>query len=359
MIETHIVNALLRSDIKELTSFKILTFFNGLVAPSFLLCAGLGFAISLNRKWDEYVHFKKAMWRYLLRILFIMIVGYSLHLPFFSLKRLLAISDVNIWIPFFQVDILQTIAVSLIIVLIVALLSRNKSVFLYLLSFITILIIYASPIIREMDFASSPIWLRPYFTTEFKSQFPIFPWSAFLMSGCIIGFFYFGKIGSADETKFVRYLIIISIVGIIASLLFVISPIKLYPKYNFWKASPEFFFIRLGLILVALSVIWFYEKKHQVINNSLLIVFGQESLLVYTVHLLIVYGYTYKWSFIRYFGSNLNYLECLGLFAILTLAMYILAYIWHGLKDWNIKIAKRIQYITLTLIVLTFLLRDF
>jgi len=67
MIETHIVNALLRSDIKELTSFKVLTFFNGLVAPSFLLCAGLGFAISLNRKWDEYVHFKKAMWRYFFR----------------------------------------------------------------------------------------------------------------------------------------------------------------------------------------------------------------------------------------------------------------------------------------------------
>ncbi len=357
MIETHIVNALLRSDIKDLASFKILTFLNGLVAPSFLLCAGLGSAISLNRKWDEYIFLKKSMWKYVLRILFILIIGYSLHLPFFSLKRLISITDVNIWLPFFQVDILQLIAISLLITLIIAMLSRGKSNFLYIIAFITVLIVFISPNIREMDFTSVAVWLRPYFTTEFKSQFPIFPWSSFLMSGCIIGFLYLKVVGSENEKKFMNYLIVISLIGILTSLIIEIIPVKIYPKHDFWKASPQFFFIRLGLVLVALAIMWFYLRNHEINSNSLFIIFGQESLLVYTVHLLIIYGYTYKWSFIRYFGPNLNYLECLGLFVLLTLAMYILVYIWHEIKVLNMKIAKKIQYATLTIIGLTFLLR--
>ncbi|HMD13095.1 MAG TPA: heparan-alpha-glucosaminide N-acetyltransferase domain-containing protein, partial [Bacteroidota bacterium] len=46
MIETHVFNALLLPQLKEETFFKILTFVNGLVAPSFLFCAGLALAIT-------------------------------------------------------------------------------------------------------------------------------------------------------------------------------------------------------------------------------------------------------------------------------------------------------------------------
>ena len=46
MIETHIVNALLRNDLRHETAFVILNFINGLVAPTFLFCAGFAFAIS-------------------------------------------------------------------------------------------------------------------------------------------------------------------------------------------------------------------------------------------------------------------------------------------------------------------------
>lgn len=358
MIETHIVNALLRSDVREYASFKVLTFFNGLVAPSFLFCAGVGLAITLYRKWQSYINFRRSLWNYVIRVLFILVVGYSLHLPFFSLKRLSVITDDRLWISFFQADILQTITVTLLIVLVIAVISRSQSIFIYSLSVLSMFIVFASPIIRGMDHASLPIWFRPYLTTDFNSQFPLFPWSAFLTSGVIVGFLYMRVAGNWREQKFMKILFILSIIGIVAAILSEILPFNIYPNHNFWRASPEFFFVRLGLVLLAFFVLWRYEQKGKSSENSLFIIFGQESLLVYVVHLLIVYGHTYKWSFITYFGANLNYIECLGLFAVLALAMYIMAYVWHGLKKWNLRIAKSVQFITLALIVVSFILRE-
>ncbi|HLB00719.1 MAG TPA: heparan-alpha-glucosaminide N-acetyltransferase domain-containing protein, partial [Bacteroidota bacterium] len=50
MIETHTVNALLAPGGADGAFGSVLTFFNGLVAPAFLFCAGLGFAVALWRR---------------------------------------------------------------------------------------------------------------------------------------------------------------------------------------------------------------------------------------------------------------------------------------------------------------------
>jgi uncharacterized membrane protein len=111
MIETHVVNALLQVPLKERPTFAVLTFINGLVAPSFLFCAGFASAITLHCNWKAFVGLTRTLWRYILRVLFILIVGYSLHFPYFSLSRMASLHDEIAWISFLQVDILQTIAV--------------------------------------------------------------------------------------------------------------------------------------------------------------------------------------------------------------------------------------------------------
>jgi uncharacterized membrane protein len=67
MIETHVFNAILLPELKDQTPFKILTFINGLVAPSFLFCAGMALAVTLQRKWDVYTNLQRPLWRYLFR----------------------------------------------------------------------------------------------------------------------------------------------------------------------------------------------------------------------------------------------------------------------------------------------------
>src|SRR5258707_583101 len=187
MIETHVMNAALAQSLKDQMPFKALSFLDGLVAPSFLFCAGFAFAISLTRRWTQFMSLERQFWRFIVRMLFILVVAYSLHLPFFSLSRMETITEDRLWVSFFQVDILQVIAVTLIFLLLLATIVRNQKAFQICAGILALAVIFTSPIVRAMDLSALPMWLRPYFSLEFKSQFPLFPWAAFLICGTLLG----------------------------------------------------------------------------------------------------------------------------------------------------------------------------
>jgi uncharacterized membrane protein len=358
MIETHVFNAILRPELKDQDPFKVLTFINGLVAPSFLFCAGMAMAVTLQRKWDVYANFERPLWRYLVRLLFILVVGYSLHLPFFSLTRLRALDDPQAWLPFYQADILQTIAVSLMVLTFLAVAMRTASRFLWMTAILSTLVVFAAPLVRNLDYSGFSVWIRPYLTTQFKSQFPLFPWLAFLSSGTLVGFWFTAMKARGKERAFVNQLTLVALASIAGALVVEALPITIYPNHNFWKASPEFFFLRLGLVALALVLLWHYEDSRTVSPRSVFTLFGKESLIVYVVHLLIVYGYTYEFSFIRYFGPRMNYAECALAFLALTAAMWALAYIWHRVKAWNATAGKIIQAVVLAAIVVEFIVKS-
>jgi hypothetical protein len=363
----------------------VLTFVNGLVAPSFLFCAGFALAISLRRRWPQFIGLGRPFWRYLLRLLFVFVVGYSLHLPFFSLRRLGAIADPNVWVSFYQVDILQVIAVTLIALVFLAAAIREQQAFRLVVTLVALALVFATPVIRAMDFTAYPIWLRPYFSAQFKSQFPLLPWAAFLMSGAMIGFWFMEASEKGQGDVWMKRLALLAGGGIAASIAVELIPYSVYPNHDFWKVSPEFFFVRLGCVALAMAALWKLGARKTTPSlspvtpgrgstapssslskpgrgsiapsSSLIALFGQESLLVYVVHLLIVYGYTYEFSFVRKFGPTLDYWQCLGLFAVLSIGMYILAYVWHRLKTWNMRVAYAVQVSVLGGTVAAFLMQ--
>ena len=69
------------------------------------------------------------------------------------------------------------------------------------------------------------------------------------------------------------------------------DPSQIYAVYDFWHTSPNFFLIRVGLLLAILSVTyaWCRWGAGQW-GFSPLIQLGQTSLLVYWVHIEFVYG---------------------------------------------------------------------
>lgn len=358
MIETHVVNALLRPELKSQPFFSILTFANGLVAPSFLFCAGVALAITLHKRWNEYIMLRKTFWRYLVRIVFIFVIGYSLHVPFFSLTRMRSLTEQSAWVSFFQVDILQTIAVTLLLLLVLAIAVRKEDRFFWVSVVVTTAVIFISPIVRGMDHSALPIWFRPYLSSDFRSQFPFFPWGAFVSSGTIVGFWFLRWRESGREKEMIRMLTVLSVTAIVVSLIAEVVPVAIYPHHNFWRSSPQFFFIRLALVALSATALWAFEQRHAAAHRSVVSLFGQESLLVYVVHLLIVYGYTYRFSFVRLFGPTLEYWQCFALFLGLTGAMYLLAFVWHTLKAWNFQKARLVQAAAFAGIVLTFLLQE-
>ncbi|MBP1656514.1 MAG: Acyltransferase domain protein, partial [Bacteroidetes bacterium] len=126
MIETHVVNATIRPETAAQPWFDIINFINGLVAPSFLFASGMAYAVTTRRKLDSYVSFGTPLFRQLWRLLFILLLGYGLHIPKFNLGQMVQGVSEGQWLGFFQSDVLHCIAVSLLILQMILLIVRTE-----------------------------------------------------------------------------------------------------------------------------------------------------------------------------------------------------------------------------------------
>ena len=98
--------------------------------------------------------------------------------------------------------------------------------------------------------------------------------------------------------------------------------------YDFWHTSPNFFLIRVGLLLLILGVAYAWCRwglGHW--GFSPLAQMGQTSLLVYWVHIEFVYG---RLSILSKRSQNITSASC-GLLTIL-MAMLLLSIIRTSLK---------------------------
>ncbi len=164
--------------------------------------------------------------------------------------------------------------------------------------------------------------------------FPIFPWSAFAFAGLAVGFILMSPSARAREKRMFFSLGAVGLILIELSRWLDSMPFHLYPVYDYWHTSPEFFLIRLGMLMVILTASyawcrWVIAKMPGPLRFSPLIQLGQASLLVYWVHIEFVYG---RFSILpkRRVGIGA---ASVGLLVI-TLAMLGLAFVRTHAKGW-------------------------
>ena len=163
--------------------------------------------------------------------------------------------------------------------------------------------------------------------------FPIFPWTAFAFAGLATGFILQSEWARKRETLIFLLAGTVGVAFIGASRWLDAQPHQLYAVYDYWHTSPDFFFIRLGMLLVILTAS--YAWCRWVIGQlpagswsfSPLIQLGQASLLVYWVHLQFVYG---RLSILPRHIQSIR-TASLGLLAIF-LAMLLLAFLRTRMK---------------------------
>ena len=165
--------------------------------------------------------------------------------------------------------------------------------------------------------------------------FPIFPWTAFAFAGLAVGFILQGPAAKAREITFFLGLGAAGIVLVEVARWLDAQPRQLYPVYDFWHTSPNFFLIRLGMLLMILTAAyawcrWVVGKwRLSQWGFSPLIQMGQASLVVYWVHIEFVYG---RFSILRKRAQGIGGAS-VGL-AIIFLAMLALAYVRTHFNGW-------------------------
>jgi uncharacterized membrane protein len=167
--------------------------------------------------------------------------------------------------------------------------------------------------------------------------FPIFPWTAFAFAGLAVGFLLQSAWMRAGEVKGFMALGMVGAGLVLFSRWLDRLPVKLYPVYDYWHTSPEFFLIRLGMLMLILcgTYAWCRWGAGQW-GFSPLIQLGQASLLVYWVHIEFVYG---RVSILRKHAEGIA--AATGGLAVIAGAMLALAYIRTHTKGWRKPLRDR------------------
>jgi hypothetical protein len=94
-------------------------------------------------------------------------------------------------------------------------------------------------------------------------------------------------------------------------------PYSLYSHADFWLNSPALILIRLGIVLVSVAVAHIWTAGSPACALGLFRQIGRHSLLVYWVHVELVYG---RWFW--FCKERLTASQCLLASAVLIAAMY-------------------------------------
>jgi hypothetical protein len=121
--------------------------------------------------------------------------------------------------------------------------------------------------------------------------FPAFPWVAFAFAGLAFGFLIFSPwVRKHEGTAFV----LTGLAGVLFIFLgrwFDAMPRQFYAVYDFWHTSPNFFLIRIGVILGIVFLAFAWCRWGAALKGfAPVIELGRTSLFVYWVHIEFVYG---------------------------------------------------------------------
>jgi len=291
MVQGHTVDLLLSNDYRNLDSpfFAVWFFMRGMTAPIFLFTSGTVFTY-LFRLHDEPFSSNPRVKKGFKRFLLLVGIGYLLRYPTATVIDFSEVTKEQ-WTTFFSVDVLQLIGFGLLFVIILAWIGEKFKIHDYVIfSTAGTLFFLVFPWFESIKWTQFlPVPIAGYFYKGTGSLFPLFPWAGFVIFGAILGS-YLAK--NPNIFKTVRFSINLAIAGAAIMLFSVVyelidSAIQ-GASYNY-EVSVSLFIFRLGFVLMLNALVSYISLSIHTIPRFLILV-GRNTLLIYIVHLMILYG---------------------------------------------------------------------
>jgi uncharacterized membrane protein len=340
MVEVHVFNAFLQSQFRATEWFTVLNYINGLVAPSFVFISGFVFIIASQRKLDEYRTFGNAFWKQIWRIALIWIVGYSLHLPYFSFHRMMTETSATDWLKFYQADVLHCIAVGLLCLFILRIQISSRKVYEIVLLCIAVIVVALTPFVWKIDFLTIfPAPIAAYFNGLHYSQFPLFPWSGFMFFAGYAASKYLIARENGKELSFMKRFGLIGMILFLCGGAMRLLHVGASIIGSDVRANPFFFVERLGLVMALLFLCWSITQKRT--PYQFILASGRQSLLAYASHLVVIYGrYLNGYSLAYLYKRALDPIECTIATLALITAVALASFGWDWLKRNHLPLAQ-------------------
>ncbi len=361
MLEGHVVRQFLSPDGHSTLAFFLHEIFHGITAPAFLFGAGLTFVISSHRRWTEFHHWSDELERRVRRIVLIFLIGIFLHLPFFSFRKTLLEATPADLLVLFQSDVLTCISAGLLVLHLTLFCFKSEDRFHGAVVTLLILTVLLTPIVWDVNFLHfTPILFAQLSNSLHGSPFPLFPFLGYLFAGVAVSRKFIVAVEAGAVPRFMKKLALGGALCIAAGLLSTAIPFSIYPKYDFWYTSPSYFLVRLGLLFVMAPGVWLAGERVGPWMRPLLIL-GKESLFVYVLHLVVLYGSVINpgLNMAVLLPGGPGLLPLIGLFVGLTAAMFVAASLWQGLKNNHPAAYRYVQAAVGVAVLFLFFTRDY
>jgi len=313
MIECHVFNAFARMDTRDGGPYVLSQFIGGMAAPLFLFRAGMTTAFqmeSLARReaspWRRWITaLRRAGYIMAIALLF-RFTNWLGGYPNSSLQELT------------KVDILNCMAVGLAVFSAAAAFGAAGRLRFAALGAVAIAAL--SPVMANLPWDGVPPLVREYLVPGAgRGHFPFFPCASYVGFGIAAGL----AVKRTAEDRMDRLMQWSAVVGfalIFTAQYFSNIPFSIYPVSNFWTDSPALILIRTGTILAFLAGSYLWTEYGARPAWSWMQTLGKTSLMVYWVHVVIVYG-----GWVRYLRRTFTIPQTALATILMTAAMVGLA----------------------------------
>ena len=343
MLEGHFIDGLLAPEYRDENNLFYATwhYIRGMTAPVFFTVSGFIFTYLLIKEQNpakmgwNHVRVQKGVRRGINLI----IIAYLLRANILNLFTP-DYTDMNVR----RVDVLHCIGLSLLFLIAFYLLTyrrKNRLRMSIMLLGTTFVAFFFEPIYSHLTYEYLPMALANYFTKENGSVFTIFPWFGYASLGGFMGFlFYKNRENPHLYRNMVIWYILLGVIlitfpywmGKIADTLQIHS-LQLI-------AHGDYLIKRIGNVLLFFAL--FMILRH-VITSPTLQKIGQNTLSIYVIHYIILYGSFTGMGLYRYFHDQLTpWQAIIGaiLFVIVTILITFLYMRKEALIDEKIDSIK-------------------
>jgi hypothetical protein len=318
MVQGHVTDTLLAPAALAEPWYVAQQVLHGSTAPGFLFASG--FVAGLPRAPLSL----RAGLRRARRLLFVLGVGYCLHLPYLSLWKTLGAATSAERALFFACDALQVIAATQLFVLLLQWLAGRH--WTRWAGALALVIVAATPFVWASGLgARMPEPIAPWVDEATGSRFPVFPFSAFVLAGTLAG----ALLGHAPPEKRRRREVV---AGVALLALGGLTALALRGRVDFWGPSPAYVLVRLGALLLLLRLVEAAAATGHVAMRALALV-GHETLLVYVLHLTLLFGGVFGPSLLTAWHGRLGFAGALAVLAAMLPVLLGAAWLWRTAKQ--------------------------
>ena len=323
MVQGHTIDTFLGDQYRTFDSsmYDVWLTIRGFTAPIFMFTSGVAFTYllkSYSKPFFENPRVQKGFKRFLILVL----IGYLLRFP---TPRMFDFSEVTHaqWLTFFTVDALHLIGVGLFIILCLTYIAERYNQNEYKVFLVGLIFFFALfPVTESINWANYlPIPFAAYFYQGTGSLFPVFPWAGFVIAGGILGAYLAKNPDCYYSPKFSYKLFALSAALILISYLVNLLNQKYFGgNQEFFSDNVSLVYYRLGIVLTLNGLMALISMRLKKIPEIVQQV-GKNTLLIYAVHIVILYGSAWVPGFGMFYPKSLNAIQSILAAALLIILM--------------------------------------